>query len=229
MSCGPIPQFDQTGKIEQNLHDYLKELVESGDISEAIFRNIVPVGSTRHQMYGLPKVHKQSTPLRPILSMCGSAQYDTSKWLCKVLEPVVQFYSQRCVKDSFTFSDAIKLKDFPNGGYMCSFDVVSLFTNVPLNEVIDICADALYRNDDIETEFETLTEPSFRKLMEMVTSGVEFSFNGLMYRQVDGVAMGSPLGPPLANIFVGYYEKKIPDQEWPDMYFRYVDDVFFAF
>ena len=65
--------------------------------------------------------------------------------------------------------------------------------------------------------------------MEMVTSDVEFSFNWLMYRQVDGVAMGSPLGPPLANIFGGYYEKKIPDQEWPDMYFRYVDDVFFAF
>ena len=144
--------------------------MESGDISEAIFRNIVPVGSTRPQMHGLPKVHKQSTPLRPILSMCGSAQYDTLKWLCKVLEPVVQFYSKRCVKDSFTFSDAIKQKDFPNGGYMCSFDVVSLFTNVPLNEVIDICADALYRNDDIETEFETLTEPS---LIQVALAGVD--------------------------------------------------------
>ena len=50
LALGPIPQFDQTAKIEQTLHDYLKELVESGDISEAIFRNIVLVGSTRPQM-----------------------------------------------------------------------------------------------------------------------------------------------------------------------------------
>ena len=109
---------------------------------------------------------------------------------------------------------------------MCSFDVVSLFTNVPLEEVINICADALYRNDDIEPVITTLTESSFKELMRLVTSGVEFSFNGTMFRQIDGVAMGSPLGLTLANIFVGFFEKKIPAHEWPLMHDRYVDDVF---
>ena len=65
--------------------------------------------------------------------------------------------------------------------------------------------------------------------MRLVTSGVEFSFNGAMFRQIDGVAMGSPLGPTLANIFVGFFEKKIPTDEWPLMYDRYVDDVFSFF
>ena len=99
----------------------------------------------------------------------------------------------------------------------------------PLKEVIDICADAIYRNDDIEAQLAPLTEESFRRLMELVTSDVEFSFDGTMYRQTDGVAMGSPVGPALANIFVGYYEKKIPDDQWPEMYHRYVDDVFSHF
>ena len=65
--------------------------------------------------------------------------------------------------------------------------------------------------------------------MRLATSGVEFSFNKTMFRQIDGVAMGSPLGPALANIFVGFNERKIPANKWPRMYNRYVDDVFFLF
>ena len=66
---------------------------------------------------------------------------------------------------------------------------------------------ALYRNDDIDPVITTLTEDSFRELMRLATSEVEFSFNGEMYRQIDGVAIGFPLGPTLANIFVGFYGK----------------------
>ena len=42
--------------------------------------------------------------------------------------------------------------------------------------------------------------------MLMVTSGVEFSFDDVMFCQMDGVAMEGPLGPVLANIFVGFCE-----------------------
>ena len=60
----------------------------------------------------------------------------------------------------------------------------------------------------------------------MVTSGVEFFFDDIMYRQVDGVAMGSPSGLLLAHIFVGYCESRIPENEYPPFYCRFVDDSF---
>ena len=82
--------------------------------------------------------------------MSSSPQYRISKWLRDMLKPVVDHYSGRCVKDSFTSSDLVKETKLSPGGYMCSFDVVGLFMKVPLKEVIDICADAIYRND-IET------------------------------------------------------------------------------
>ena len=56
---------------------------------------------------------------------------------------------------------------FSSTGHMCSFDVVSLFTNVPLEETIDICADALYRRDDNKDPV-AISEDSFRKLLKMV-------------------------------------------------------------
>ena len=66
--------------------------------------------------------------------------------------------------------------------------------------------------------------------MQLATSSVEFSFDNNMYRQIDVVAMGSPLGPALANIFVGHQEQKLFNVvNRPLAYFRYVDDTFAVF
>ena len=111
---------------------------------------------------------------------------------------------------------------------MCSFDISSLFTNVPLEETINICADALYCDDSDAQPL--ISKAVFIELMKSARSGVEFSFNNITYKQTDGVAMGLPLGPDLANIFVGFYEEKLFSQKSkPSTYFRYVDDTFAMF
>ena len=70
----------------------------------------------------------------------------------------------------------------------------------------------------------------FIELMNIATTSVEFTFNNKMYKQIDGVAMGSPLGPALANIFVGHQEEKLfIDNNQPLICFRYVDDTFAMF
>ena len=66
--------------------------------------------------------------------------------------------------------------------------------------------------------------------MLIATRGVEFSFNNQMYKQLDGVAMGSPLVPALANIFVSFHESRLFNTTAkPGVYLRYVDDSFVIF
>ena len=183
------------------------------------------MGSQRPRMYGLPKTYIVGMPLRPILSMVGSSHHELAKWLASILQPVLEQFSTNCIKVSFTFAQTMQdLRLEGKDVYLCSFDISSLFTNLPLKETIGICAEALYKDPSSTSP---IPQAVFIALMESAKSSVEFSFNGTMYKQTDGVAMGSPLGPAFASIFVGYNESKLfSGVQKPTMYFRYVDDTF---
>ena len=111
---------------------------------------------------------------------------------------------------------------------MCSFDVCSLFTNVSLNETIQICQDKLYALPDPPV----IPRPVLKKLLEFATKKSHFIFDGQYYDQIDGVALGSPLGPVLANIFMCHFEEKWlmnSSRFHPTLWYRYVDDTFSMF
>ena len=122
--------------------------------------------------------------------MTNSAQNELAKWLSELLQPALCEVSDFTIKDSFTFAESMRDCTVDcNNVTMCSFDITSLFTNVPLNEAIDICAFLLFHSGG---EPPSLSESVFRELMMWATRNVEFSFNDVMYAQIDGVAMGSP-------------------------------------
>ena len=76
--------------------------------------------------------------------MIGLAQHSSAKWLTSALDPVLLLHSTNCIQDSFTLAKRIRQFDSPPFAFLCSFDISSLFTNVSLEETINICADALW-------------------------------------------------------------------------------------
>ena len=113
---------------------------------------------------------------------------------------------------------------------MASFDIESLFTNIPLQETIDLCVENLFQD---RTHVDNLSKDSFRELLTRTMSESLILFDQQFYKQHDGVAMGSPLGPTLANVFLCYHEKiwlqNCPSEFKPVIYRRYVDDTFLLF
>ena len=85
-------------------------------------------------------------------------------------------------------------------------DVDSLFTNIPLDDNIDICIDSLYKDDENTPKIPK--DVVFRNLLNVATKESFFIFNNKFYNQIDSVVMGSPLGPALANTFTCSFENK---------------------
>ena len=113
---------------------------------------------------------------------------------------------------------------------MASLYVESLLTKIPLNETINNCVSDLHSKNLYNRK---LSKRDLFKLLETATSESSFIFDYLLYKQVDRVAMGSPLGPTLGNAFLCHYEKEwldnCPIHFKPMIYKKYVDYIFVLF
>ena len=113
---------------------------------------------------------------------------------------------------------------------MSSFDIQSLFANIPLDETIAICVDMVF---DKRKKVKAMLKRHFKQLLILSVKSSCFPISDFYYQQIDGVAMGSPLGPTLANLFLVSHERKwlesCPIHFRPKYYRRYVDDIFLMF
>ena len=107
---------------------------------------------------------------------------------------------------------------------MISFDVILLFTNVPIDATVDIILKRIYERKEINTSF---TKQELKELILLCAKGVQFTLCSESYIQTDGVAIGYPLGPVLSGIFMVELENNLVPtlsnhlMSWK----RYVDDT----
>ena len=142
---GSVNENDNIARIEGSIQRRLLALTKENMQAKSVYKHIRPSGSQRPRMYGISKTHKKDVPLRPILSMVSLAQHELAKFLSAILQPVLDLYCSNCTKDSFSFGQKVQQLEFnPDNSFLCSYDIFSLFTYVPLAETIQICADILY-------------------------------------------------------------------------------------
>ena len=192
------------------------DLKRKGKISEELFSELRPTGSQPPRLYGLAKVHKDGTPLRPIVSMPGSAYQRVAKkvaaWLSLVPECRINTSTEKVAKQ-------IQNMHLPPDECLVSFDIVSLYTNVPVKESIRVCADLLFE----KVTMKSVDKETFITLAELSCCNVVFSTHRGFYTQSDGLAMGSPPAPMLANGWLSQFDNLIKDNS--RMCERYMDDI----
>ncbi|XP_076045862.1 uncharacterized protein LOC143028109 [Oratosquilla oratoria] len=170
--------------------------------------------------------HKAGNPLRPIISQIPTPTYRIAKYLNEILTPYTpSAYSLLSSEDSL---DILKGTPAPERSNIASLDAESLYTNINVDRTIDFIIQRVYHNDNIPTL--DIPEHALRSLLQLCTKEVPFrSPRRHMYVQTDGVAMGSPLGVLFANFFMGTIEENILSEKKPNIYCRYIDDIFVRF
>ena len=131
-----------------------------------------------------------------ILKFCWRRfdDYNLAKWLEERLKPL--FVNEFTITDAIRFSEEIRNSPTGEDDMLVSSHVTALFTNVPLNETIDILVEKAFPDDWFNQTYDlNLQKCQLTKLLEIATTNQLFQFNGQLYKQIDGVAMGSPLGP----------------------------------
>ena len=212
---------DLTSTNQQIVKSTINELIVKQDLP-ATATNLIITTPRTSCIYFLPKIHKPNNPGRPIVSACSCPTELISSYLDKIMAPIVRSlpsYRLKTVNTHFKFF-AISISWVKTNLYLLW--ILHPFTPSSLMAKARAFKHFFHLRTVKEPSSETLL-----RLAELVLTLNCFSFATSYYKQINGVAMGTKMGPSYANLFVGYIEQKVFNQyngPKPELYRRYIDD-----
>ena len=185
--------------MENKFVELLKRLKEKQETSDKVYNELYPTDSQPGILYSLCEIRRSIVDVVPcfcsILSAIGTPTYKLLQFLMPLKEPLM--YKQFTIKNLFLFCE--ELKHLYANLIMASFDVESLFTNIPLQEPFYLCVQKLFEDKNYIND---LSKDSFREMITATMATLSYLFDNNYYKQHDGVTMGFLLGPIFANIFL---------------------------
>ena len=212
---------DSSAALERKMNSLLLQLNRSEQIPDRLYQRLRSSSRVTSRIYGLPKVHKSDVPLRPIISFYTSPTYQLSRHLSTLLTPLVG-KSPSHVRNSRDFVNFITEQQL-NQEVLVSFDVVSLFTNVPTDLAVRVAKEKLEQDDTLH-EHTYLDLDNIISLLELCLNATYLQFQQNVYQQIQGTAMGSPVSVTVAILVME--ERALESFHTPILFWkRYVDDT----
>ena len=212
---------DLTLANQKIVKDTIQELITKQELPVTA-QNLIITTPRTSCIYFKPKIHKPNNPGRPIVSACSCPTELISSYLDKVMTPIVKSLPSY-IKDSNHALETFRNFNFSGENKIIfTMDITSLYTVIPNNEGLQALKYFFNQRPIKKPSSETLL-----RLAELVLTLNCFSFGDNYYKQINGVAMGTKMGPSYANLFVGFIENKFFSNYHgpkPDLYKRYIDD-----
>ncbi|KAL9966914.1 hypothetical protein ACROYT_G025054 [Oculina patagonica] len=167
-------EIQRVHRLGKKYNDGEPRPIDTGEIFE-----IKPTSNQPAFLYGTAKTHKFQNPeqitkdnlkLRPIVSTCGTFYYETAKFLASYLLPFTE--NEYSIKTTTDFGERLTSRTVDDDEVLVSYDVSSLFTEVPLDETIDHIIHEIYTNNKLPQLSSKLL---FRRLLCNVTKNIQFS------------------------------------------------------
>jgi hypothetical protein len=216
--------IDKTKEIEKAIKTELTNLKKKKRINQKTLYSLNPNHSRAPIFYGLPKIHKDGIPLRPICDFRKSPSYKLAHYLNQILKTITS-KSPYTLKNTYEYAQQIKNYEIHPDEILVSFDVKSLFTIVPTTITIQYIGERLNSDDEWKT-MTSLTTTNMIDLITLCTKSNYFKFKDLFFEQIIGTPMGSPISPVFAEFFMQLFESKtVVHLKQIHFYRRYVDDT----
>lgn len=180
---------------------------------------------------GLPKIHKDGVPIRPLVNYTSSPAYKLSKKIDRIIRNEIGLINSSSLKNSLDLIRKTATTQIKGSYILASLDIVNLYTSVPVEETIRI----LHKNLKNNSKLQPKAIDELITIVDTILSQNYFQFDNKFYTQGNGLAMGSPLSSILSEVFLNNLEN---NYLWSDknkqkdkivFYHRYVDDTIILF